>query len=347
MNKYDTVKESFELSLLNDFHAPSFHSGRGQKGQPILVCKPRIPAINRITIDEEGGRDKVGEVTLEFSSKVLGHRYPLLISNETIHEAHYNINKTGLVSFDTDKVLETAQALKIHQTSDIRLPRPLPEYGRVVRQLWIPNGYLLRNNARGKNDWQSFSFQREIQENSEYLKFYKKFRELSLSRNKEFFKQLTPKQQNQIISHFLNVTRLELCLSGGKKIKQHYTDVSPELLLKDVLNSKVDALSNLYQKLISSMLVNIENTQAIDFASTLTDMKQLNIFTALFFSKFDIDATCEHLKLRCKRANFYTLRPKHEEMLRRYLAHQSGKHTQDLLNELTQAVSAGSVPMVW
>ena len=93
MNKYDTIKAAVDRPLLESINSTFFTEAQGKKGQAILECKPqpRIPGLSRITIDPTAGKDQQGEVTIEFSAKILGARYPELISLDTIGDALGNI----------------------------------------------------------------------------------------------------------------------------------------------------------------------------------------------------------------------------------------------------------------
>lgn len=341
MNKYDTIKEVFEWPLLEDYNTKKFYAAQGSKGQRIWVCKPQllIPGLSRITLDETAGREQAGEVTLEYSAKILGPRYPDLISIDTIEEAHANIVRTDLITFDVNKVIANAVALKIHQTFDFRLPLPLPAYGKALSKLWIPNGYLLRNQARGKSEWQSFSFLREIQTNPEYLKFYNKLREFLLSKNRGFRDSLTLAEQNEMARRFTGVTRAELCVVGKRKIRQHFPDVGAEGLLIDVLRSKVNALGNLHAKNTAALTSDDDVNRTVDFADSLSCYKEFQMFSVLAMARFDFDKACALIKSRRKDSTYYEDKKKYKALLGRYLSHQSGGDTAELLHELRQAVA--------
>ena len=327
--------------MLADYNTEKFYPAQGRKGQRIWICKPPIPGLSRITIDDTAGRDQKGEVTLEYSAKILGSRYPDLISVDTIKEAHANIVRTGLVTFDIDKVLAAAVALKIHQTHDFRLSQALSAYGKAIGKLWIPNGYFLRNNAKGKSAWQSFSFLHDIQTNPEYLKFYNKLREFLLSRNRDFRDSLSSAELAEMMRRYDGVTRAEFCAAGKRKIRQHYSDVGPDVRVMEVVESKVNALGNLHARNTATLAVDDNANQALDFADSLLCFKEFQMFSVLTMAKYDFDTVCEFLRTRCKDSNFYALKPKYKALLSRYLGHQSGGEAASLLQELQQAVAGG------
>lgn len=347
MNKYDTIKEAFDWTLVENINPDFFFEAQGKKGQTILVCKPqpRIDGLSRITIDLTAGKDHQGEVTIEYSAKILGARYSELISMDTIEAAHINIIRTGIIDFNIEEVLANARALKVHQTADFTLSNSLPTYGRAIRKLWVPNKYDLHCDARGRAEWESFSFLRDINANPEYLKFYNKLREFDMSKNREFRDKLTPAQLSLIRQYFQDKTRAELCLSGKRKIKQHLPDVDSKVMLIAVLNSKVDALGNLCSGLLAPLVADETISTKLDFTSSLADLREYYMACILEAGGFDFETVCENLKAHCSRSTFYGIKPKFKALLNRYLAHSSdGSGVKQLLGELQQAVAARVSP---
>lgn len=307
-----------------------------------MECRPqpRINGLSRITIDPTASEH--GEVTVEYSAKILGARYPELISIDTIAVAHANIIRTGIIDFNIEEVLANARALKVHQTADFCLTDALPTYGKAIRKLWVPNHYHLRCNARGKAEWESFSFLRDINANPEYLKFYNKQREFNMSKNRQFRESLSPNQLRRMLEYFQGKTRAELCLSGKKKIKQHLPDVGSEALLIDVVNSGVDALGNLCTELLAPLVADVVTNSKVDFASTLVDYKEYALFCILQCCSFDFEAVCQNLKCHCERSSFYAQKPRVKALLSRYLTYreaEDGGGVQEKLAELQSAIA--------
>lgn len=69
------------------------------------------------SLDIEINYDK-GEVILEFTGKVLGERYPELISLNTIQECFRRINALGIFEIDMEKMM-SAQVMKCDVTKDV------------------------------------------------------------------------------------------------------------------------------------------------------------------------------------------------------------------------------------
>lgn len=62
-----------------------------------------------------------GEAIIDFTGKILGNRYPELISMETINDCFQRINEMGICSIDIDAMME-ADVVSCDVTQDILLP---------------------------------------------------------------------------------------------------------------------------------------------------------------------------------------------------------------------------------
>ncbi len=72
-----------------------------------------------------------GEVTIEFTGKVLGERYPELINLNTIQECFQSINALVFCEIDIEKMMY-AQVVKCDVTKDIPIAN-IPSLNRFIR----------------------------------------------------------------------------------------------------------------------------------------------------------------------------------------------------------------------
>lgn len=72
-----------------------------------------------------------GEVTIEFTGKVLGERYPELINLNTIQECFQRINALGFCEIDIEKMM-FAQVVKCDVTKDVPIAN-IPSLNRFIR----------------------------------------------------------------------------------------------------------------------------------------------------------------------------------------------------------------------
>lgn len=72
-----------------------------------------------------------GEAKIEFSGKVLGKRYPELISRDTIRECFQRINDLGFCEIDIEKMMR-AQVMMCHVTKDVPV-RDVRSLNRFLR----------------------------------------------------------------------------------------------------------------------------------------------------------------------------------------------------------------------
>ena len=61
------------------------------------------------------------EAILEFTGKILGDRYPELISRDTISVCLQRIHALGLIQFNADEVIRFGQVYKCDVTTDVAL----------------------------------------------------------------------------------------------------------------------------------------------------------------------------------------------------------------------------------
>lgn len=149
---------------------------------------------------------------IEFSSKVLGERYPELINRDTIRQCLENINTLGICTLDVDGILHHGWITRADITKDIDL--------KLTDEVLNALNQNVGNYRRFK--WQHYTnkgvtFTKDAIYGKEEIKVYNKYQEL-LSHSRKFVDSL--ENRNEIMNYFYGKTRFEITLKGEKQIKE-------------------------------------------------------------------------------------------------------------------------------
>ena len=169
-----------------------------------LLYEQALPFKLRLRIDY-----RKGEVSTEFSGKVLGHDYPRLISRDNIRECFTNIEQLGLCVFDMDMMLDSAvvscDVSKDIMCDDIKgltsyMKSHISNYAKYDVRLMKNGNLILANNVSTK-------------EIAKRMTVYDKAKEMRLGKNHGFV------HDNGIEGAFDGKCRFELNLRSLKMIR--------------------------------------------------------------------------------------------------------------------------------
>lgn len=152
------------------------------------------------------------KVSIEFSGKILGERYPDLINKENISLCLDRINEMGLFNLDTAQIIEEGVVGQCDITTDIegidadRLSHFLLSH--IASPKWAietyGGGIVIRKTVK------TSKYQRR-------LTIYNKEAEMQKQSNLDFLSQLENSQA--VVEYFKNKTRLELNLNSMQAIR--------------------------------------------------------------------------------------------------------------------------------
>ncbi len=186
-------------------------------------------------------------LTIEFSSKILKERYPLLISKDTIGDCLENLNRMDICEVDIDSVLDTGCFTSMDITED--------------KTFYLSDEVLqgLNDNVGGyrRYKWQHYEkegieFQRDVKSKDckECIKLYRKGKEIQAAKNQDFLKQLSWEDRFAIIDYFADKTRFEMTLNTQRKIKE-YLNIK-ETYIWEVLNAISNPLLRQFDKVFDT-----------------------------------------------------------------------------------------------
>ncbi|MBR4133945.1 MAG: hypothetical protein IKU04_05410 [Bacteroidales bacterium] len=182
-------------------------------------------------------------IVIEFCGKVLGQRYPSLISIKTIRNCLENINMLGICRLDADEMLH-AEVLKADVTRDVT--------GVDTKELF---SYLFRNirsykRYRAYPSSNSLTIEKNVTSPKikKRLIIYNKYAEMTKAKNQKFLKEYN------LENSFENVVRLELNLTCKKQVREslHISDNRLSLVLESKVNPIHDFIKEVITPIYSS-----------------------------------------------------------------------------------------------
>lgn len=259
MNKFDRLKLGISNDALRDFDINSYTKS-GQLDQDDNILSKRYVLKSEREI-ENGLEKKLGitsivikenEVQLEISSKVLRKDYASLINKDNIEKAIDNINATGLINFDKNEFIDTAQCYKFDVTCNLPVSKSSDVYLRDISILGAKRKYDFASYKSG------FALTNRAATVDERLIAYDKEKDLQKKEKwtKEILKHID-------IKDFHNVFRIEAnfrtydTMRKYFHFKRHNLDILKNkakgvIRLSDVLLSDARPVYELYNKMLSN-----------------------------------------------------------------------------------------------
>lgn len=176
-------------------------------------------------------RYDVGEVVIEFTGKVLGAKYPRLISEETIKDCFEAINNIGFCRLDPEAMME-ADVVKCDVTQDVKM-QDMPEVVKFIKGNLISyHQYSCRILRPG-----TLVLEKNVvtNRNKRRLTLYDKEREMNMAQNREYV------ISNDLNGKYEGICRFELNLNTKKQIREELEISNTKL--KNVLSSTAKPIS--------------------------------------------------------------------------------------------------------
>lgn len=186
-------------------------------------------------------------MTLEFSSKILRERYPLLISKETIRECLDNLNQLELCTVDVDGILETGCITSMDVTTDVSFDLSDEVLTYLNEQVV---GYRRFKWKHYENEGIEFVRDVKSRDCKECIKFYRKAKEIQSAANQDFLKSLTCEQRLALEDYFADKTRVEMSLNTQRKIKEYF-EVN-DTYIREIFDSSANPLLKQFNKVFVS-----------------------------------------------------------------------------------------------
>ncbi|MEK6794099.1 MAG: hypothetical protein AABZ39_04940 [Spirochaetota bacterium] len=235
MNSFDTIKISIPREVVRAFKPEAFYT-KSSKGLEKKVLTNNLPRYLRCPglVDVAIADD---DTTIIISSKLLSSFG--LINNNNITDAIRQLNESGVITVDSDTLLDAAEVCRIDVAQNLRMQRVTNEYIPVLAGI-SAEGVSCRLygeksivfSGPGAKDRVTF-----------YLKYYELFD------HPGYIRALSPNKRAAILAESKDVMRVELNIRTYADIKYKFGIDTRKL--SDVLNSKTPVLANYFNYLLS------------------------------------------------------------------------------------------------
>lgn len=208
------------------------------------------------------------KMSVEFSGKILGEKYPNLISAETISECINRINSLGIFNLNTQQIIEEGVVGQCDVTVDLdgidaeRLSHFMLEH--ISAPKWTVETY--RGGIVIRKTVKTSKYQRR-------LTVYDKEAEMQKQSNLDFLSEIENSQE--VVDYFKNKTRLELNLNSMQAIRDALNIESTSV--RSVLNASVNPIR---EAVLSAVKLSAEEREV----KTLRDFERCAVL-----EKYDFD----------------------------------------------------------
>lgn len=205
MNAYDTIKikctNKYLLKPISTFNIQFNPITGKEKGRYFKSAEHSQIPFN-IFVAEDYYNDKL---TIEFSSKILLDKYPLLINKNTIGECFYNLERLCVCKVDIDRVIEEAAVTSVDVTKDIRMELTDDMLNALNENV---GNYKRFKWAHYEKEGIEFISDVKSTYGKEVFKLYDKSKEIiATSQNRQFLSMLD--NPHKVIAYFSGITRFE------------------------------------------------------------------------------------------------------------------------------------------
>lgn len=241
-----------------------------------------------------GYNERYGSYKLEYSSKVLGDRYPELINYDNIRDCLNRINTLGICAIDLERVLEEATVIGADFTKDIRL-EDIPSANNMtdvksIIRLSI-NNYQRYNCANYKGGGMVVSNAVNDSRRAKRLTVYDKHDELRLSSNRAFLRSLN--DEERLLEYYRGRVRFELRATTQYQLRQ-WLGIR-DLSITSVLRSTANPLQLVMAEMFNPIFAVDENS----IKPTLTNLDKLCTLKVL---EWDLSRVEAHVRQSTKRS---------------------------------------------
>ena len=180
------------------------------------------------------------ELVIEFTGKILQEQYPLLISQDTIHQCLENINKLAICHINVPEILLNSVVVKADVSHDICCG----SYQQLIS--------TLKTSVKNHNKYLSrvihgtFVIEKNVVSRSRKVRMtiYDKAAEMQLKANQEYLDRLC--NQDEVTEYFKDKVRFELNLNSMEQIRKHLN--IHDTMLYNVLHAEANPIVEFIDK---------------------------------------------------------------------------------------------------
>ena len=198
------------------------------------------------------------ELVIEFSGKILFHRYKELISLNTIRECFENINSLGVCTLNIDAILLDAEVVKCDVTKDVRCDKVTEMSSFIRSNIRNYNQYIVKKLRNGNLTIEKNVTSRQYKKR---LTMYDKSREMNRQENRRYME-----RYDIPITDFDNLCRFEINLNSVAQIKSALGVADTKLM------TVLEATTNPIADFLDDVITDGEVIPLTDKQSYLTEL---------------------------------------------------------------------------
>lgn len=253
MLKFDKIKIVTDIQDITIIDPSSFEATLENGKVKAQKYHQEVPSLLNVKVDYVEN-----EAVLEFTGKVLGERYPELITINTIRDCFEAINQLGFCCIDIDAILEHADVVKCDVTCDINCGdiQSLCSYMRMhITNYSLYRCALLRNGNMviEKNVTSDKCKKRMV--------IYDKGKEMNKAINKDFV------EANHLEGAFDGKCRFEINLNSKQQIRDSLNVSNTKLMT--VLAATANPISEFVSQVVTSQSSDVKCSSFKEYYQTL------------------------------------------------------------------------------
>lgn len=242
MLQFDKMKIVTSKEYCTHIDEDTFHKDSNSKGVWYYKYHQVSPFSLLIMVDLTHG-----ELVIEFTGKILGDRYPELITKDNIIDCLTRINDMNICRLDVDSILNDSEVVKCDVTKDVEYPRINDMRQCIKQQIVNFDKWNLRKYLNG------FSINNTVSTDvrKKRLVVYDKYKEFMMDVNKDFRKSLN--NPSIVAEYFMGKVRFESNLNSKLQVRKQLGITDNRLL--SVLNSDENPLLALIKQIVVSTTI--------------------------------------------------------------------------------------------
>ena len=278
MIKLDKIKLITSINYIHDINLSKFNKIIKDGEVTLYQYQQTSPYLLYIEKDIADN-----ELVIEITGKVLGAKYPQLISKDTIRDCFDNINALGICTLDTDKILNDAKVTKLDVTRDV----DYPDISALTKELQS----CVKNNKRyaAESTNGNFVIAKTVKTRNRKVRLtiYDKHKEMHLADNQRWLKTFGDNIAESVNQYFKGKIRFELNLNSINVIKEWLSLTDTSLL--SVLYAEATPIMNFLD------MVLVDNAEA-RVAKSVRDLERLALMARYNYDMKAIEQAITPLK---------------------------------------------------
>lgn len=246
MLQFDKMKIVTRKEYCTNIDEDAFHKDSNSKGVWYYKYQQVSPFSLLIMVDLTHE-----ELVIEFTGKILGDRYPELITKDNVLDCLTRVNDMNICSLDVDAILNNSEVVKCDVTKDVEYPSINDMRQCIKQQIANFDKWNLKKYLNGFAINNTVSTDRH----KKRLVVYDKYKEFMMDVNREFRKSLS--NSSIVAEYFKGKVRFESNLNSKYQVKKQLGITDNRLF--SVLNSEENPLLVFIKQILVNTTISKED----------------------------------------------------------------------------------------